>query len=35
MKNLKHLHDVLPKHTRVVDPSSHRMPHYNYPYDIM
>ena len=35
MKKFKQLHEVLPKHTRILDPASHRMPHYNYPYETM
>lgn len=31
LKSFKQLHEVLPKHTRVYDAFSHRMPHYAYP----
>ena len=32
---LKTLHTILPKHSRVYDSLSHRMPHYTYPEDVM
>lgn len=31
VKSFKQLHDVLPKHNRVYESFSHRMPHYVYP----
>lgn len=31
LKISKQLHDVLPKHSRVYQSFSHRMPHYAYP----
>lgn len=31
LKNFKQLHEVLPKHSRVYEAFSHRMPHYAYP----
>jgi hypothetical protein len=33
--SFKTLHKVLPKHFRVYDSLSHRMPHYTYPEDTM
>jgi hypothetical protein len=35
LKQYKHLDEILPKHERVIDASSHRMPHMTYPHDIM
>ncbi len=32
-QKLKSLHTVLPRHLRVYDSFSHRMPHYIYPED--
>lgn len=32
---LKSLHTILPRHTRVYDSFSHRMPHYTYPINTM
>jgi hypothetical protein len=30
-KNFKQLHEILPKHNRIYQAFSHRMPHYAYP----